>query len=89
MYLIFLRHRESLIARPRRVSHVPYSSIFEKIWKRFKAHKWKIWIGPVNGITIGLIIDAHVGGENVASVCSARAQTRLRCEITVTIQHEM
>jgi hypothetical protein len=39
--------------------------------------------------TMGLIIHAHVGGENVASVCSARAQRRLRGEITVTMQHEM
>jgi hypothetical protein len=38
---------------------------------------------------MGLTIDAHVGGEKVASVCSARAQRRLRGEITVTMQHEM
>jgi hypothetical protein len=38
---------------------------------------------------MGLIIDAHAGGENVASVCSSREQMRLRGEITVTMQHEM
>jgi hypothetical protein len=38
---------------------------------------------------MGLMIDAHVGGENVASMCSARAQRMLRGEITVTMQHKM
>jgi hypothetical protein len=37
---------------------------------------------------MGIIIDAYLGGENVASVCSARAQRMLRGEITVTMQHE-
>jgi hypothetical protein len=37
---------------------------------------------------MGLIVDAHVGGENMASACSSREQSRLRGEITVTMQHE-
>jgi hypothetical protein len=54
---------------------------------------WKDYSDVVNWnvafYTMGLIIDAHVGGENVASVCLSRAQRRLRGEITVTMQHEM
>jgi hypothetical protein len=55
---------------------------------------WKDYSDVVNWnvafYTMGLIIiDANVGGENVASVCSARAQRMLRGEITVTMQHEM
>jgi hypothetical protein len=39
--------------------------------------------------TIGLIIDAYVGGDNVASGFSARTQRKFRGKITVTMQHEM